>query len=1169
MAYGSGYFGGYYDITDSCLLPQGLSLDGIIGNYASTPDFPLISLQGTESILELSGFTNTYADIPGNSADINIGADLELRWEGFVDNFISGAPADQQHLISNYNHNNAGFKLYMSTNLTSIRFQASIPGNNASMGASHSLAPNTRIRIRVVRTFTTGSTTIFAGPASTDWLSLPSLSTAVIFANTIIPNSAVTMKLGSGEGVPGFSGRTSNASMVVGGTTVFNPDFSTTPWVIGDVATQARLDTAGKTWTLRGNAGIVALAERRSLRLSGTTGVYTSTPDSAAVSLQGTLSALRLGNGNGFASTPDSVPLSITGDIDIRAKILPNVWTADGYFNGIISKDGNGPNQGWWFRINTNTKRLQYGWSVTGSDNYPVTSTSTADIPFADGVAGWVRVVHDVNNGAGGNDVLFYTSPDGITYNQLGTTITNAGTTSIFDTSTNLTVGSLHGGAHFFKGNIFAIEVRNGIAGTIVSNPDFSITPWVIGDQSATARSSGGATWTLNGNAEIVAAAERRSLRLSGASGMYVSTPDSVALSITGDIDLRWFGVLDDWTPGTSQVLISKTNTNQLSYQMFISTDGRLNFNVSGNGTAYNLVNNASTLPLGIADASPKWLRCTLATGTGGWILYTSDNGTIWTTVGSGTGTAGAIFDSTSILHIGANFGGGANNLTGNVYYAEVRNGIAGTIVANPDFSTRPWDVGESNGTTGGDAAGNVWTISGTGAVIQKAFTSDLDVRAYITPDTWTGNAGQGTGIIAKWTDAGQQFSFIFRLSLSAKTMNLLWSSNGSVITFPNATSTASVPFADSSAGWVRATLDMDNGSNQRVVIFYTSTDGQNWSQLGSTVTQSGTTLLLDSTTPLTIGIGNLAQPGLLAGNVSYAEVRNGIDGVVVSNPDFRKRPWVVGETATANHADRVGATWTLNGAGAVIQRAFASDLDIRVKVNITDLDNGGLKQGFISSKQGTNTGFGLGLNTSGALELAWGNGGISFFKGASLAGIMADGDTKWLRATLDVDDGAGNEVVRFYWSDNGALSWTLFSTATTAGPTLIADSPNTILMGANGTTFQTMKGVLYYVSVRNGIDGTQIIDFNPGAPPWQVGDTSPTARPDMFGNVFTLVGNAIIIGPTGDCESAVLCGGGYAGGQYASAVYAGVVPCSGPDYPSPDIESNVEEFCILPYSCT
>lgn len=873
MAYGSGYFGGYGDIEDACLLPQGLSLDGLTGDYASTPDSAINSLQGTESILELSGFQSTFADIPGNTADIAIGADLELRWEGFVDNFISGAASDQQYLISNYNHNVSGFKLYVSSNVTTLRFQASTAGSNASTASASSLNPGTRVRIRVVRVFTTGAVTFFGGASSIDWLSLPSLGGGgVVFANTIIPNSAVTMKLGSGESTSAFSGRTSNASMIVGGTTIFNPDFSTTPWVIGDVSTQARLDGVGKTWTLRGNSEVVALAERRSLRLSGT---------------------------NAFTSTKS------------------------------------------------------FSWD------------------FEDGTTnGWQG---------------------------LSTTITNSATFA-------------HGGTKSLK------MVSTVAAG----NPAAALT-------SSGMATSPGESWN--------------------ASLWIRKDPATVARNL------------------------------QLKLAFFTSAGG-VGF-ISQNVTA----------------------------------ILSSDTFTLFTV--SGVAPATANFVRIDVTHTGT-------VAIGDAHYLD-----------------------------------DVALFSGAVNIV-----GDIDLRVLAVLDDWTPATTQD--LCAKFNGTGNQRSWDFKV-IAGGNLELTWSADGAATL--TATSTLPTGIADGSLRWVRGVLDVDNGAAGRNILFYTSTDGQTWTQLGTTVTQAGVTSIFSSTATLDIG-GNTSLNRFVTGNIFYAEVRNGIDGVVVANPDFRKKTWIVGNTSGTFNVDRLGVGWTLNTSGAVIQKAFASDLDIRVKVKLLDLDNGGLKQGFVSSKQGNPVGYGFGMNTSGALELAWGNGGISFFVGVSLAGIMVDGDTKWLRATLDVDDGAGNRVIRFYWSDNGAASWTLFSTVTTAGPTFIADSPFTVLMGANGISFQTMKGVLYYASIRNGIDGVQIVEFNPGAPPWQVGDTSPTARLDQFGNVFTLVGAATIIGPTGDCESVFICGGGYAGGQYASAVYAGIVPCSGPDYPSPSIESNVEEFCILPYSC-
>lgn len=46
-------------------------------------------------------------------------------------------------------------------------------------------------------------------------------------------------------------------------------------------------------------------------------------------------------------------------------------------------------------------------------------------------------------------------------------------------------------------------------------------------------------------------------------------------------------------------------------------------------------------------------------------------------------------------------------------------------------------------------------------------------------------------------------------------------------------------------------------------------------------------------------------------------------------------------------------------------------------------------------------------------------------------------------------------------------------------------------------------------------------------------------------------------------------CGNGYAGGQFAALMYGGGVPCNGQSPgSSSDVQSNVEEFCILDYSC-
>src|SRR3546814_2774540 len=57
-----------------------------------------------------------------------------------------------------------------------------------------------------------------------------------------------------------------------------------------------------------------------------------------------------------------------------------------------------------------------------------------------------------------------------------------------------------------------------------------------------------------------------------------------------------------------------------------------------------------------------------------------------------------------------------------------------------------------------------------------------------------------------------------------------------------------------SDLGWLRCTIDVDNGAAQRVITFYTSTDGIVWTTL-STHTVAGATAIFDSTAAVTIGV--------------------------------------------------------------------------------------------------------------------------------------------------------------------------------------------------------------------------------------------------------------------------------------------------------------------------
>lgn len=197
-----------------------------------------------------------------------------------------------------------------------------------------------------------------------------------------------------------------------------------------------------------------------------------------------------------IAATPDSAPLSVTGDIDIRVYMTLSTWSPASEHQ-LVSKR-NGPSfQGYQFRIigggSGGTPTI--GWDDAGGSSH--SATATADLgDFADDSTHWVRVTLDVDNGAAGRDANFYTSDDGVTWTQVGSTVTQAGTTSIKNTADDVWVGGFSNADSVLHN----VEILNGIGGTLVGNPDFAAQ--AVGTTSFT--DGHGNTWTLTGDAEII-----------------------------------------------------------------------------------------------------------------------------------------------------------------------------------------------------------------------------------------------------------------------------------------------------------------------------------------------------------------------------------------------------------------------------------------------------------------------------------------------------------------------------------------------------------------------------------------------------------------------------------------------------------------------------------------
>lgn len=215
-------------------------------------------------------------------------------------------------------------------------------------------------------------------------------------------------------------------------------------------------------------------------------------------------------------------------------------------------------------------------------------------------------------------------------------------------------------------------------------------------------------------------------LSLPGATGSYASTPDTAVLDIVGDIDLRADVTMAYWTPAAIQTFVAKVLApNDRSYWLRLDTSGLLNLLTSTNGTAFQINVLSTVAPIPNA-AGRLAVRATLKVDNGAAgntvTFYTAP--TIagpWTQLGAPVVSAGvtSIFSSAAILEVGTAGAGTISPMTGVVHAAEVRNGIDGSVVANPNFGAQT-----PGATVFVDAAGLTWTVNGTGQIVALRITS-------------------------------------------------------------------------------------------------------------------------------------------------------------------------------------------------------------------------------------------------------------------------------------------------------------------------------------------------------------------------------------------------------------------------------------------------------------
>lgn len=211
--------------------------------------------------------------------------------------------------------------------------------------------------------------------------------------------------------------------------------------------------------------------------------------------------------------------------------------------------------------------------------------------------------------------------------------------------------------------------------------------------------------------------------------------------------------------------------------------------------------------------------------------------------------------------------------------------------------------------------------------------TGDLDLRADIELPVWGDGIGAKitnagfTEILGKYDAAGTQISYRLGFTYSGH-IQLAWSPDG---TLANRITQESLPIRQPPGTrlGVRATIDVDNGAGHYVVTFYTSTTPGTagpWVAVSSSTVGAAVTSVFSGTAPLYVGdVPSTVLSNNPARKIHKIEVRSGISGTIVANPDFTIQS--VGATSFADTAPSP-RTWTTT-AGAItnVHRRFSGQV--------------------------------------------------------------------------------------------------------------------------------------------------------------------------------------------------------------------------------------------------
>ncbi len=357
-----------------------------------------------------------------------------------------------------------------------------------------------------------------------------------------------------------------------------------------------------------------------------------------------------------------------------------------------------------------------------GTTAHLASSTTETLIGVTRGTPYWARWK------ANGTALTVDVSADGATWTNAITATMSAGVSL---SGLTIDIGSSSTSTFPFYGWYYSLTVRDGDESAPVAmrwTPD--LHPAGSRADTDTATDPMGNTWTItrpstadSNDPTRVSYSGTKKIYLPGTAGNYASVPDSAANSITGDIDLRFFGTPDDYTPGVNEAFMSKDGGASVAGWLFyLLTSGVLGFNFF-DGTATRYIVSTAALSTSAVGA-----RVTLDVdnGAGGATVrfYETTDGSTWVQLGSDVVSSGvpSPTDSTKDIIVGNRLAADMP-YTGQFEKAEIRDGIDGPIASRISAA----DAADGSATS--------WTDSVTGETVTVNRGSSGQVTAIVTED--------------------------------------------------------------------------------------------------------------------------------------------------------------------------------------------------------------------------------------------------------------------------------------------------------------------------------------------------------------------------------------------------------------------------------------------------